>query len=63
MLKTDPRAAESRLERSVASALWAISAACAEREAPSVHAARKHLGAVYGETRLRRRQENEARTA
>lgn len=63
MPSIDPHAAESRLERSVAAALRAISAACAERETASVHAARRQLGSVYGRTRLRRRLERDAARA
>lgn len=59
----DPRGAENRLERSVASALRAITAACAEREDEPVYAARQHLRTVYGRTRLRRRLEQDARPA
>lgn len=55
--------AEHRLERSVAATLRVIAAAHAEREAPPVHAARRHLGAIYGATRLARRREHERRSA
>lgn len=49
--------AEIRLERSVADTLRVIAAACAEREAPPVRAARRHLAEIYGATRLSRRRE------
>ena len=55
--------AERRLERSVAATLRVIAAAQAEREAPPVHAARRHLGEIYGATRLARRMERERRSA
>ncbi|MET0257331.1 MAG: hypothetical protein ABW179_02025 [Methylobacterium sp.] len=51
--------AQGRLQQSIASTLLVIAAARAEREAPPVHAARQHLAAVYGATRLRRRLERE----
>ncbi len=53
----DGQRAEIRLERSVAAALKAIAAACAEREAPPVKAARRHLAEIYGATRLSRHRE------
>ncbi|KQP58182.1 hypothetical protein ASG40_10015 [Methylobacterium sp. Leaf399] len=46
-----------RLERSVAFALDLIATARHERDAAPVQAARRNLAAVYGLTRLRRRQE------
>lgn len=49
--------AEIRLERSVAHTLRVIAAACAEREAAPVKAARQHLAEIYGATRLSRRLE------
>lgn len=52
--------AQARLEQSIAATLGLIAAARAEREAPKVHAARQHLVAVYGATRLRRRLERDA---
>ncbi|GEO98376.1 hypothetical protein [Methylobacterium haplocladii] len=51
--------AQGRLQHSIASTLLVIAAARAEREAPPIHAARRHLAAVYGATRLRRRLERE----
>ena len=55
--------AERRLERSVAATLRIIAAAHVERQAPPIHAARRHLSEVYGATRLARRLERERRTA
>ncbi len=46
-----------RLQRSVADTLRTIAAACAERDAPPVKAARRQLAAVYGATRLSRRRD------
>ncbi|KQP10984.1 hypothetical protein ASF28_07920 [Methylobacterium sp. Leaf99] len=46
-----------RLQRSVADTLRTIAAACAERDAPLVKAARRELAAVYGATRLSRRRD------
>ena len=46
-----------RLQRSVAETLRTIAAACAERDAPPVKAARRELAAVYGATRLSRRRD------
>ncbi|WP_336490722.1 hypothetical protein [Methylobacterium nigriterrae] len=46
---------EGRLARSVAATLRAIAAACAEREAPPVHAARRRLAEAHGAARLRKR--------
>ncbi|WP_375454280.1 hypothetical protein [uncultured Methylobacterium sp.] len=63
MNETTGTAAEHRLARSVAATLRVIAAAHAEREAPPVHAARRHLGAIYGATRLARRIERERRSA
>lgn len=51
--------ADTRLERTVADALRIIAAACAEREAPPVRAARERLAKVYGTTRLRRHLERQ----
>jgi hypothetical protein len=48
---------EARLERSVADALRIIAAACAERNAPPVKAARRRLAEIYGATRLNRQRE------
>ncbi len=59
----DIDAAERRLERSVSAALRVIAAVHVERQAPPVHAARRHLGEVYGATRLARRREQDRRTA
>ena len=50
---------QGRMQHSIAKALLTIAAARAERDAPPVHAARQHLAAVYGATRLRRRLERE----
>ncbi len=58
---SDPDAV--RLQLSVAATLWAIAEARAERQAPRVHAARRHLGTVHGATRLRKRLEREGRPA
>ncbi|GJD28948.1 hypothetical protein PMNALOAF_0180 [Methylobacterium adhaesivum] len=60
MDRTDPTTRHSgdlRLQRSVADTLRVIAAACAEREAPPVKAARQELAAIYGATRLTRRRE------
>ncbi|KQP60742.1 hypothetical protein [Methylobacterium sp. Leaf112] len=46
-----------RLQRSVADTLRTIAAACAERDAPPVKAARRELAAIYGATRLSRRRD------
>ncbi|WP_373322347.1 hypothetical protein [Methylobacterium thuringiense] len=54
--------AQGRLQHSIATTLLVIAAARAEREAPPIHAARQHLAAVYGATRLRRRLERETVT-
>lgn len=53
------RPAEALLERSVADALRIIAAACAERNAAPVKAARRQLAEVYGATRLSRRRERQ----
>jgi hypothetical protein len=53
----------SRLERSVADTLRVIAAACAEREAPPIHAARQHLREIYGAARLRKQREQVRRSA
>jgi hypothetical protein len=50
-----------RLQLSVAAALKAIATVRAEREAPAAHDARRHLGRIHGETRLRKRLERERR--
>lgn len=55
--------AETHLEHSVAAALQAIAAACAEREAPPIKAARRHLAEVYGATRLSRHRERRPASA
>lgn len=55
--------AATRLERSVSATLQAIAAACAERDAPPVHAARRHLAEAYGAARLRKRMEEVRRSA
>ena len=52
--------AQGQLQQSIAKTLLVIAAARAEREEPPVHAARQRLAAVYGETRLRRRLEQDA---
>jgi hypothetical protein len=60
MDRIDPTARQPgdlRLQRSVADTLRVIAAACAEREAPPVKAARRELAAVYGATRLSRRRD------
>ena len=60
MDRTDPTTRHSgdlRLQRSVADTLRVIAAACAEREAPPVKAARQELAPIYGATRLTRRRE------
>ncbi len=60
MDRTDPTARHTgdlRLQRSVADTLRVIAAACAEREAPPVKAARQELAAIYGATRLSRRRD------
>lgn len=54
---------EARLERSVADALRIIAAACAERNAAPVKAARRQLAEVYGATRLSRRRERSGASA
>lgn len=56
-------AAERRLERSVDATLRVIAAACSEREAPPVHAARRHLGKIYGVKRLHKHLELQRRSA
>ena len=55
--------AEARLERSVADALRIIAAACDERNAPPVKAARRQLAEVYGATRLSRHRERQRASA
>ncbi|KQP77768.1 hypothetical protein ASF60_06660 [Methylobacterium sp. Leaf113] len=57
------RPAEVLLERSVADALRIIAAACAERNAAPVKAARRQLAEVYGATRLSRRRERQGASA
>ena len=57
------RPAEARLERSVADALRIIAAACDERNAPPVKAARRQLAEVYGATRLSRHRERQRASA
>ena len=53
----------ARLERSVQAVLTLIATAQDERRAPPVQAARRNLAAVYGLTRLRRREERRQRVA
>ncbi|MCJ2034152.1 hypothetical protein [Methylobacterium sp. J-068] len=55
--------AEARLARSVADALRIITAACEERNAPPVKAARRHLAEIYGATRLNRQRERRRASA
>ena len=55
--------AQGRLQHSIATTLCVIAAARAERAAPPIHAARQHLAAIYGATRLRRRLERETSVA
>ncbi|MBY0259769.1 hypothetical protein [Methylobacterium sp.] len=55
--------AEARLERCVADALRIIAAACDERNAPPVKAARRHLAEIYGATRLSRQRERRSASA
>ncbi|GJE58905.1 hypothetical protein [Methylobacterium trifolii] len=62
-IDTASASAERRLERSVAATLRVIAAAHTERQAPPVHAARRHLGEVYGATRLRKRMERDRASA
>lgn len=59
----DPGIVDTRLERSVADTLRVIAAVCAERDAPSVKAARRHLAEVHGATRLSRRLERRSASA
>ncbi|WP_132255412.1 hypothetical protein [Methylobacterium segetis] len=63
MLDTDASAAVGRLERSVDATLRVIAAACTERQAAPVSAARRRLAEAYGATRLRKRLERERRGA
>lgn len=59
----DRTGADIRLERSVTAALRVIAAACAERDAAPVRAARQRLARVYGATRLLRRLEHQRPSA
>lgn len=58
---SDPDAV--RLQLSVAATLWEIAAVRTEREAPRVNAALRHLGAIHGASRLRKRLERDGRPA
>ena len=58
---SDPDAV--RLQLSVAATLWEIAAVRSERQAPRVDAARRHLGAIHGASRLRKRLEQDERQA
>lgn len=62
-LRAASRPAEARLERSVADALRIIAAACAERDAAPVKAARRQLAEIYGATRLSRQRERQRASA
>ncbi|NEU10609.1 hypothetical protein G3T14_00510 [Methylobacterium sp. BTF04] len=59
----DGRRAEIGLERSVADTLRVIAAACAERNAPPIKAARQHMAEIYGATRLSRQRERRRASA